>query len=210
MNYICPFDSETGGLDPKTTDMLTFYMCVIDEDFNFKEELYMKLKPDGGRLPIAEAAALKVNGIDIKAHLEDPETITYSQGRVLLENMLKKYARRYGRGTNMIPFGYNVAFDLDYTWTYLIPKEDWLRLMHYQVRDVAQAVVFLKDCGWFPSDIGPLTSVVDYLQIPKRPAHNAKEDTLMLVDVHKRIREIMASKKEGGSNQDLISLLEAE
>ena len=73
-----------------------------------------------------------------------------------------------------------------------------------------QNVDFLKEAGWFPSDLGSLNTVVEYLQLPKRSAHNAKEDTLMTVDVHKKLLEIMGAKKDGGSVQDLIGLLEAE
>jgi hypothetical protein len=55
---------------------------------------------------------------------------------------------------------------------------------------------------------------VEYLQVPKRAAHNAKEDTLMCVDAYKAMLAIMASKKNGNSGQsqqqDLIALLEAE
>jgi DNA polymerase III epsilon subunit-like protein len=58
--------------------------------------------------------------------------------------------------------------------------------------------------------LGSLSTVVEYLGIPKRPAHNAKEDTLMTVDVYKKWLDIMKSKKDAGNSQDLISLLEAE
>lgn len=210
MNYIGVFDTETGGLNPDTADLLTFYMCIIDEKFNFQEELYLKLKPDDGRLPIAEAGALKVNGIDIKAHLEDPETVTYSEGRKLFETMIKKYSKKVGRGCSLKPMGYNVPFDENWTWKHLMPREDWLKYFHYKRIDVMERVDFLKECGWFPSDLGSLSTVVDYLQIPKRAAHNAREDSLMCLDVYKKLLEIMSNKKEGGSTQDLIALLESE
>jgi DNA polymerase III epsilon subunit-like protein len=91
-----------------------------------------------------------------------------------------------------------------------MPREDWLKYFHYKRIDVMERVDFLKECGWFPTDLGSLVTVADYLQIPKRSAHNAKEDTLMTIDVYKKLLEIMKSKKEGGSSQDLIALLEAE
>lgn len=205
-----PFDSETGGFNPETADLLTYYMCILDEEFKMKEELYLKLKPNDGRLPIAEAQALEVNKIDIRAHLEDPETVTYSEGKKLLTDMIGRHLKRNGRYSNIIPLGYNVAFDLRWTFKHLVNADEWQKLMHYQDIDVMKNVCFLKDCGWFPKDLGRLESVVEYLQLPKRPAHNCKEDTLMTVDVHRKILEIMASKKDGGSAQDLISLLEAE
>ena len=207
--YYAPFDSETGGLNPDEADLLTFYMCIMDENFKICDEIYLKLKPDD-RLPIAEAGALRVNGIDIKAHLEDPNTVTYSQGKKQLETMLKKFSQKIGRTMNIRPLGYNVPFDENWTWKHLMSRTDWLKYMHYKRIDVMERVDFLKESGWFPNDLGSLGTVVDYLQVPKRAAHNAKEDTLMCVDVYRKLLEVMKSKKDGGSAQDLISLLEAE
>jgi hypothetical protein len=208
--FYMPFDSETGGFNPKTADLLTLYLAIMDEEFKMCDELYLKLKPDGGRLPIAEAQALKINGINIQEHLADPETITYSEAKVKVVTLLKKYLKKNGRYSNIRPLGYNVPFDVKWTQEYVLPTDDWDSILHYKHIDVMQAVDFLKDCGWFPQDLGSLGSVVDYLQLPKRAAHNAREDTLMTVDVHNKIKEIMKSKKDGGQVQDLISLLEAE
>lgn len=206
--YFAAFDSETGGLDPDQVDMLTFYMAIIDQDLNVLDEVDLKLKPDG-RLPIAEAQALAVNKIDIRKHLEDPNTVTYSQGKEKLKAMLAKYSKKVGRTLNIKPLGYNVPFDEGFTFKHLMPRAEWMKFMHYKRVDVMERVDFLKECDWFPSEIGSLGTVVDYLQIPKRAAHNAKEDTLMTIDVYKKLLEIMKSKKEGGQNQiDLISLLE--
>jgi DNA polymerase III epsilon subunit-like protein len=208
--YFAPFDSETGGLSPETSDLLTFYMCVMDENFKICDELYLKLKPDGGRPPVTEAQALKINGINIRDHLADPTTITYSEGKKQLQAMLGKFSQKIGRSMNIRPLGYNVPFDENFTWKHLISREEWLQLMHYKRVDVMERVDFLKEAGWFPQDLGSLGTVVDYLQLPKRAAHNAKEDTLMCVDVYRKLLELMKSKKDGGTAQDLISLLEAE
>lgn len=208
--YFMAFDTETGSLNPENADLLTFYGGIFDENLKLVEELYLKLKPDNGKLPIAEAGALNVNKIDIKSHIEDPETITYSEAKLKIVSMLKKYSKKTGRVNNIRPLGYNVPFDIKWVQYYLIPKQEWESFFHYKYVDVMQNIDFLKDSSWFSQDLGSLTSVVDYLQIPKRSAHNAKEDTLMAIDVHKKILEIMSSKKDGGQAQDLISLLEAE
>lgn len=209
-----PFDSETGGLDEHKADMLTWYGCIMDEEYKILDEVYLKLKPNDGRLPIAEAGALKVNGINIQAHLADPETITYKEGQERVESMIRRHLKRNGRFSNITPMGYNVPFDERWSKKYIIPQEVWISLLHYKTHDVMQAVDFLKKAGWFPKTLGSLSTVVDYLGIPTRNAHNAKEDTLMTIDVDKKIMEIMRSKKESGGSsgagQDLISLLEAE
>lgn len=207
--FIAALDTETGGLEAKTSDLLTFYMAILDEDYKIIEELDMKLKPDD-RLPIAEEGALKVNKIDIRKHLEDAETITYSAGKILLVTFLKKYHKKKGRFNNIRPMGYNLQFDIGFIQEHLLPKEEWNTLLHYSDIDPKKAVDFLKDCTIFPEDIGSLGSLVDYLGIPKRNAHSAKEDTLMMIDSYKSMIALMKSKKQGGSQQDLISLLESE
>lgn len=203
------FDTETGGLDPKQADILTFYMAILDGNFQILEEVNLKLKPDLG-LPRADAGALKVNGINIQEHLADPSTITYSEGRFLIMSMLKRHLKKNGRYSNLIPMGQNVQFDLDMTWEHLISKTEWLSLCHYTTICTKHRIDFLKECGWLPSTISGLGSVVDHFGLPKRAAHNAREDTLMTVDVYRALLSMMESKKTNSSGQDLISLLEAE
>lgn len=206
-----PFDSETGGLDENTADILTLYMAIMDEDYKILEELDLKLKPDG-RLPIAESQALAVNKINLQEHLANPETITYSQARIKIVEMIRRHLKKRGRFSNIRPFGYNVPFDERWVQKHILPKEEWLNLLHYKSVDVMNSVDDLKRWGWFPKELGSLITVVEYLQIPKRSAHSAKDDTLMTIDVDKKIISIMKDKKEnsGSGNQDLITLLEAE
>jgi len=208
-----PMDTETGGRDPKKTDLLTVYMGVMDENFQLVDEIELKVKPDGGRLPNVEQEALNVNKIDIAKHLADPETITYSEAKVKIVTMLKKHLKKNGRYSNLVPMGHNVTFDFGYLQEYILPKEEWEKILHYRYVDTMPIVNFFKDCGWFPRELGNLGSVVDYLGVPRRNAHSAKDDTLMCVDSYKAMLAIMASKKEGAGNsqqQDLIALLEAE
>ena|ERR1700722_11943979 len=214
-NFYIPFDTETGGLNCETSDLLTIYIAVMDENFKIVDELNLKLKPNDGRLPIAEAQALKANGIDLVKHMADPETITYYEAATKIVLMLRKYLKRNGRYSNLKPMGQNIPFDIAYVQKYLIPKKEWESILHYVLVDTKPIVDFLKECQWFPKELGTLSSIVEYLGVPKRNAHNAKEDTLMAIDVYKAILALMASKKnagasQGGQTQDLIALLEAE
>lgn len=206
-----PLDTETGGLDPKTSDLLTIYISVVDENFQILDELDLKLKPDGDRLPVTEAGAMRVNGIDLQKHLADSSTLTYSQAKEKIQEMLKKHLKKNGRYSNLVPLGHNIPFDLNFIWQHLMSKEEWEKFCHYRNIDTNPIIWLLKDSGWFPRDLGNLGSVVDFLSLPKRNAHTAKDDVLMTVDVYKKLLEIMKSKKESsGGTQDLISLLEAE
>lgn len=204
-----PFDCETGGLNAKSADLLTLYMAIMDENFQILEELDLKLKPEG-RLPVCEAGALRVNGINVEAHLANPSTITYSEANKQITAMIRRHLKKTGRFSNIRPLGYNVDFDIKFVQEHILPEDEWNSMIHYGKIDPKGYVELFKDAGWFPRDLGTLVSVVDYLQVPKRGAHNAKEDTLMTVDVYKKIIEMLKNKKENGSSQDLISLLEAE
>lgn len=208
-SYFVCMDSETGGLRT-TASILTLFMAITDEDFKILDELNLKLKPDNGELPIAEEGALKVNGIDLRKHLEDPETISYSEAKAKIIAFAKKYLKKRGRHSNLIPLGQNLLFDLKFIWKHIIPEEEWETIFNYNVEDTKTASLFLKRCGWLPSEIGTLKSLVEYFNIPKREAHEARGDVLMTIDVYKAMVALMESKKSGGSSLDLISLLEAE
>jgi DNA polymerase III epsilon subunit-like protein len=207
--YFFCMDSETGGLDPKKCDILTLYIAVTDEDFKIIDGLDLKLKPND-RLSIAEPQALTVNKIDIQKHLEDQNTITYAEAKKKIIAFAKKYLKKKGRYSNLIVLGQNVMFDLNFIWEYLIPKDEWEQLFSYNVEDTKTAALFLKRCSWLPKEIGTLKSLVEFFNIPKRGAHEARGDVLMTLDVYKAMIELMKSKKENGNNQDIISLLESE
>jgi DNA polymerase III epsilon subunit-like protein len=211
MHYYAAFDCESGGLNPDEVDILTLYASILDEDFKHVDELSLKLKPNDGRIPIAHADALKVNGIDIQKHMEDPETVTYAEGNKAVIQLLKKYYKKSGRSSNIRPMGQNVQFDLDFIWKHLVPRNEWNSLVHHGKIDTKLCVEFMKDCGLFPKELGSLSSVVDYLGIPKRSAHDAKNDTLMCIEVYRRLIDIMKSKKDAAAAPtDIISMLEAE
>ena|SRR6202044_476597 len=205
------FDLETGGLVPSQADILTGWFGFFDKDFKLLDELPLKLKPDNGRLPMADAGALKVNGINIKEHLEDSETVTYSEGKKLLLEKAQKYLKRNGKFSNLIPTGFNIiGFDIKMINEHLVDAETWNKFFHYKNLDVMNATDFLRFCGWIPSDTSRLTQLADYFGVAQGTAHTAKFDTLMTIELLKKLKELMDSKKSGGQAVDLISLLEAE
>lgn len=212
-SYYLAYDTETGSLYPESGDLLTAYFAILDENMNILEDIDLKLKPNDGALPIAEAGALRVNGINIHEHMKDPNTIEYKQGKEKLLALINKYFKKVGKKSNIQPFGYNIlGFDNAWVQKYLLPRKEWDALLHYKCVDVMCDVDFLKRCGWLPNEIGTLGSVNDYFGLPKLNAHEAKSDVLMTINISKKLIELMKSKKEGGSgsSQDLIALLESE
>lgn len=207
--YMC-FDLETGNLDPSQGDLLTGYFAMLDEDFKILEDLSLKLKPEG-RLPIADPKALETNKIDLQKHVADPDTVIYAEGAKRLTTLIKKYLKKRGKYSNIIPMGYNIAgFDIGWAQYHLIDKKTWDSMIHYKPLDVMHDVDVLKRHGWLPPTVGNLGSVVEHFGVPKGEAHVAKDDILMTIQVFLKIREFMDSKKNGGNAVDIISLLETE
>lgn len=208
--FFCAYDLETGGLEPDEADLLTGYFAMLDEDFKIVDELALKLKPEG-RLPVVEAKAMAVNGINIQKHIEDPETVTYAVGAEKLTAMLRKYLKKNGRYSNLLMMGYNIrGFDNRWLNYHLIDKKALETIVHYKCLDVMDDVDVLKRHGWLPPSTGNLGSMVDFFGLPKLKAHDAKNDIVMTIEVYKKIHELMESKKNGGNTQDVISLLESE
>lgn len=208
MHYLS-FDTETGSLSPKTGDILTAYFAVFDESFKLLDELDLKLKPDNGRLPMAASEALEINKIDIKKHLEDPNTITYSEAKEKIIAMLKKYCT--GKNSRLRPLGQNISFDISFIQEYILDFATYEKYIHYAKLDTKGIVDFLKDASWMPSDLGNLGSLCKHFDINLNGAHTAKADTLATVEVYKKLLALMESKKNNnGSNVDLIELLENE
>ena len=209
-NVYMYFDLETGGLNAAEADILTGYFGFFDKDMKLLDELSLKLKPDG-RLPMANEGALKVNKINLQDHLADPETITYTEGNKLLVAMIKKHLKKNGRFSNIIPGGFNiVGFDIKFINEHLIDANEWQSLCHYKCRDVMADTECLRFYGWLPPEVAKLTQCADYFGVAQGTAHTAKDDVLMTIEVQKKIKELMDSKKAGGQAVDLISLLEAE
>ena len=194
-SYFCAMDSETGGLDPKKADILTLFMSMVDEDFKVLDELDLRLKPND-RLPIVEAGAMEVNKIDLQKHLADPNTVTYEEAKKKMVAFAKKYLKKRGRYSNLIVLGQNVMFDLNFIWEHLIPKDEWEQIFSYNIEDTKTAGLFLKRCGWIPKGVGTLKSFVEFFNIAKREAHEARGDVLMTIDVYRAMINLMKSKKE--------------
>jgi hypothetical protein len=203
------FDVESGSIRPSKGDLLTAYFAILDEDLKILEDLPLQLKPEG-RLPIVESQAMAVNGIDIQKHLEDPNTITYTEGAKKLTAMIKRHLKKKGRYSNVIPTGYNVNFDIRWVQYHLIDEDTWDSMIHYKPLDVMHHIDMLKNHGWLPQNVGNLKSMVEFFGVPKGEAHVARDDILMTLGVYQKIRELMESKKNGGSTTDLIALLEQE
>lgn len=209
MHYLW-FDCETTGLDCKVHALLTAYFAICDGDGNIIEDLDLQIKPNTPeeceRIVVTKEA-MEITGINLQEHLEDPQTMTYEEGRKTVMALFEKHKIK-GKRNHYIPSGHNIQFDINYLWEQMIPQEDWEKYCHYGKKiDTYPIVTFLQDIGYLPMDLGKLTSLVEYFKIPMGQAHNAREDIKMNIEVYKKVKELMQMKKMDIANANHNSLL---
>jgi DNA polymerase III alpha subunit (gram-positive type) len=200
------FDTETAGLDPFKNPILTAYFAIVGEDYGILDELYMFIKPESPFDQI-EAKAMEVNKIDLAKHVERPDAITRDAAKVKLKAFLKS---NKPKGAKVKPLGHNVDFDIGMVKAQILPHAEWEELVHYGKIDTKMAGDLLKEAGWLPPEIGTLGSLVSHFNIAQLGAHEAKNDTLMMVEVYKKLIDTLSSKKNSNNENplDILSLLE--
>lgn len=186
------FDTETSGINPKIYKVLTAYFAILDENDSVIDELDLKVQPDDGVIPF-EQQALDINKIDLEKHKQ--EAITYSEARPIIAAFLKKHAPN--KKKRVQPAGHNIPFDIEFVQEYLVDKGFWEEVCHYRLIDTSPITAFFKETEIFPDKLGTLESLVDHFGLPKRNAHNAKEDVLMWIDVFKALKTMMQDMKKG-------------
>lgn len=206
---IVAFDTETGGLDHTREDILTAYFAVLDDSLNVIDELDLKLKPDNNREPVVTEGAMKVNGIDLKKHMEDPATLTYSEAKKAIALFLVRHLENKKK-KSLVAAGHNIPFDIGFLQHHILPKTTWDQFFSHRSLDTMPIAVFLKFVQWWPEEIGSLSSIVKHLNLPVRNAHNAKDDTLMFVDVLRAILKIFKDKKSHVAGIDLSAISSVE
>jgi len=184
-------DCEMGGVDLKYS-LLTAYFMIYDDDWTPCRELYLRLKPDDGDYIVC-AEALNVNKIDLVKH--DKIAIPYHEGRSQFGNWLRRYYGEPGKD-KLRALGHNVNGDIRFVWDKIYARKKWENYVSYRQLDTATICQYLKDCGKLPKKVdgtegvsGSLISLVKYFGIPhdENTLHDAKVDTLLTVEVYKRL-----------------------
>lgn len=186
MRYLA-LDTETGGLTPAKSDLLTAFFIVLDEElYPTGDWLDLKLKP-AGNLPVrADPGALAVNKINLAKHVQ--EAITYEEGQ---SGLVKLVEANKPADRKLVVVGQNVPFDLKFIQAYLMRPLQWYQWCDQEVVDTYKLAQRLRGRGLLPGipDL-KLETMANYLGIPQASAHNARNDTLMTVLVLRELRRI--------------------
>lgn len=213
MHYL-GFDLETGGLDMANHTINEAYFAIWDKDWNLLEDLHLYLKNDEGKINGTEQA-FAITNINPVEHLNNPNTLTYSEGRKLLTEMLtrhkiprkKKHYRLLGQNI--------IAFDIPFMKIQGFLTEENMKKcgINHNSLDTTAIVTWLKELDILPSNVGSISSLIDYFELPKGTAHRAKDDVHMQKEIYIRLCDIIKRISQAnliGQNQDsdLLKIVE--
>lgn len=203
-------DNEMGGV---TLDysLLTSYLVILDDNLNPVDELSLYLKPDDGIYRVC-GRAMEVNKINLAEH--DKIAIPYKEGGTRLYKFLDKHRNTVPVISNLVktnrltPIGHGIYGDIAFLTHCLMREETWEMFVSYRKLDTQAVCQFLKLCGKFPDDVsGSLESLGKHFGIITEGAnglvsyvglydcivnlHDAKVDTMLTVEVLKKLKELM-------------------
>jgi DNA polymerase III alpha subunit (gram-positive type) len=187
MSKYIAFDNETGGLNPETS-LLTTYFAILDANFNKVDELELLLKPNNNEPYVVEAQGLEINKINLIEH--DKVALTYSMGGQQLVQLLKKH---FVGGERLIPLGHNVHFDILGINNHLLGAKTWNQYVSYRMLDTQIIARFMQTKGYISMDTAiSLTSLGQHfnIHVPYGGAHESKYDTLLTIEVYKALLKL--------------------
>jgi DNA polymerase III alpha subunit (gram-positive type) len=184
MELTLAFDTETGGLDPSKTSLLTAYFVMLNENLEAIDELELNIKKEKREAYSVTAEALEINKINLIELHNAKESVTVDVARLKLFDFLKKHR---ADGANLIvPMAHNFTFDIGFVYEHLMPKETWDKFVDYHVLDTAVEANFLKRKGKIPKNIPTsLNALAKYfkMDLSRGALHTAKFDTVLMVGV---------------------------
>ena len=214
MANLLGFDLETGGLDRKTHTITEAYFAIWNEKWELLEDIHLYLKNDNGEV-IGEKEAFDITGINPEEHLKNPDTLTYTEGRTKLLEMLKRHKIPRKRIHYRL-LGQNISlFDIPFMQEqgFLTESQSKKAGIAHNCLDSTSIVTWLKSLDVLPSNVGNLSSLVEFFGLPKGTAHRAKDDVHMQKDVYIKLCELMknnmkANLQSQGQDNDLLKIVE--
>lgn len=213
MHYL-GFDLETGGYKKKEHTITEAYFAIWDKEWNLLDELHSYLKNNDGEIH-GEEQAFKATGIDPQALLASPDTLMYSEFNVKLKAMLERHKIPKKR-VHYRYLGQNIVyFDIPFMEEQgLLTEEEAKKCgISHNALDTTAMVTWLKDMGILPSNVGSISSLVEYFGLPKGTAHRAKDDVHMQKAIYIKLCELIkqvtkANLSNAGQDSDLLKIVE--
>jgi hypothetical protein len=185
MKYLA-LDVELGGLEPETS-LLQAYFAVLDDKLELLDSLNLHVRPDNN-LIVINPESLEVTRIDLKKHFAI--SLPYKSAGTLLYNFLKNHYDSEHRF--LTPLGHFVKGDINRVVGTLISKGSWESFVSPNYVDTGVIAKYEIIKGKIsPEGIG-LQKLLKYFKIPfsKNELHDAKTDTLLTVEVYRRLLQL--------------------
>ncbi len=188
-----------GGLEKENYSLLTVCMILLDDNLSYVDELNLSLRPEDGIYRVC-VSAMNVNKINLIEH--DKIAIPYKEGGTQIFNFLRKHSND-GK-IKLTVCGHGIYGDVDWINYHLISRGSWEKFTSYRKLDTQAVTQFFLSCGIFPTTVsGSLESIAKYfgiikedgtftgLILPGEQLHNAKTDTLLTIEVFKKLKPHM-------------------
>lgn len=208
------FDLETGGFDKDRHTITEAYFCIWDKNWNQIDELHLYMTNDLGEV-VGEEQAFQATGIDPEWLKNNPDTVTYTEGRKRLTEMLNAHKIPKKR-THYRFLGQNIVyFDIPFMERQGFFTEEQQKKcgINHNALDTTLMVTWLKDMEMLPSNVGSISSLIEYFELPKGTAHRAKDDVHMQKEIYIRLCNLMKNASRAnlltqGQDNDLLKIVE--
>lgn len=190
-NYMC-IDTETGGTNPKLTDVLQIGIIFVKDnkvvqecEFNVKHDVY-RVTPE----------AMKVNQINLVEREKNKENLMTPTE---IKGAITRLANHIYKGKKVAVLGHNVNFDLGFIYEGIMEKNEWEALFSYRTVDTASISRFLIDAKKLPSlHKNDLSSLMVYFNLGdelSEERHTAIFDARCTMKIYNKFLEIMKEDK---------------
>jgi DNA polymerase III alpha subunit (gram-positive type) len=174
-------DCETTGL-LDTSQVLTAYFIILDDDFTELKTLDLKIKYDPKYT--LNKRAMEINQINLEEH--NNVAVNMCDAKKLVEDFLKSKSR-------LVPIGHNVAFDLNILKCNGLLEN--INIISYFSLDTLTIAQFLKSCNKLPQKQSmSLKTLCDFYGLKldnDLGYHNAEYDIRMTIELLKTFQKMI-------------------
>jgi DNA polymerase III alpha subunit (gram-positive type) len=183
-------DTETGGLYPGVTSLLSLYALALDKNYCILDLLDLSMRPDSGIYSV-DPRAMEVNKINLTEH--SANAVEMSEAKEIFQSFLEDHS--YGKTNKLMIMGHNPWFDVNFIKANLVSPTEWEEYFTYKGIDTSVISLFLQDCGLLPPQLKcNLTTLATYFGLDIENAHSAKADVLLCYAVHQRLMELVQDR----------------
>lgn len=176
------FDTETGGLDAKSTSILSLFGLILDSNLNIIDNIHLNIKPNDGIYHL-DIEAMKVNKINILEH--HTTAIPEAEAGKKLKEFLFRHVG-FSLPSPLIPAGHNIGRLGIPMGERLVGFDVWNRLMSRRTLDTGAIAQFLILQGILSETNNcSLGQLCEHYLIDYTGAHDAKRDVFITLDVLK-------------------------